>query len=176
MSRRKRNPICQIFHQKIISESFDENWWNGGCFSKISRTRKTTFLTLASPRGYTLYLKALIKVSKVSWTSHLSYKILRSSFQTKVRNKLHFSKKTPPKSLGTKNPQRFVLFFDTAKNKKVNKQSNFNTNFYIWQPVQMTWSRHKYITQFESDCGYFSLICLDDRFIKWGWWHFLTRT
>ena len=33
-------------------------------------------------------------------------------------------------------------FFDTAKNKQVNKQSNFDTNFYICQPVQMTWSIH----------------------------------
>jgi hypothetical protein len=36
------------------------------------------------------------------------------------------------------------FFFETAKNKKVNKQSNFNANFYMWQPVQMTWSRHKF--------------------------------
>ena len=34
------------------------------------------FLTLAPPSGYALNLKVLIKVSKVSWTSQLSYEIL----------------------------------------------------------------------------------------------------
>ena len=34
------------------------------------------------------------------------------------------------------------FFFETAKNKKVNKQSNFDTNFNVWQPVQMTWTAH----------------------------------
>ena len=41
------------------------------------------FLTLVEPRGYGLNLKALIKESKVSWTSQLSYEILRSSFLQK---------------------------------------------------------------------------------------------
>ena len=41
-------------------------------------------LTLAPFSGYALNLKALIKVSKVSWTSQLSYEeILRSSFERK---------------------------------------------------------------------------------------------
>ena len=42
------------------------------------------FLNLANfapPSGYALNLKALIKVSKVSWTSQLSYEILRSSLE-----------------------------------------------------------------------------------------------
>ena len=39
------------------------------------------FLTLAPPSGYALNLKALTKVSKVSWTSQLSYEILRSSLE-----------------------------------------------------------------------------------------------
>ena len=44
-------------------------------------------------------LKALIKVSKVSWTSQLSYELLRSSFERKF-DKTNFvsPKKTPPKS------------------------------------------------------------------------------
>ena len=41
-------------------------------------------LTLAPPSSYALNLKALIKVSKVSWRSQLSYEILRSSFERKV--------------------------------------------------------------------------------------------
>ena len=57
------------------------------------------FLTLAPPSGYALNLKALIKVSKVSWTSQLSYEMLRSSFEIKF-DKTNFisPKRTPPKS------------------------------------------------------------------------------
>jgi hypothetical protein len=40
-------------------------------------------LTLASPSGYALNLKSLIKVSKVSWTIQLSYGLLRSSLEQK---------------------------------------------------------------------------------------------
>ena len=40
-------------------------------------------LILAPPKGYALNLKALIKVSKVSWTFQLSYGILRFSFERK---------------------------------------------------------------------------------------------
>ena len=36
------------------------------------------FLTLAPTSGYILNLKALIKVSKINWTSQLSYKVLWS--------------------------------------------------------------------------------------------------
>ena len=46
-----------------------------------------------------LNLKALVKVSKVSWTSQLSYELLRSSFDRKFDNTNFVSpKKTPPKS------------------------------------------------------------------------------
>ena len=41
------------------------------------------FLTLAPPSGYALNLKSLINVSKVSWTSQLSYETLRSSLERK---------------------------------------------------------------------------------------------
>ena len=41
------------------------------------------FLTLAPPSGYALNLKALIKMSKVSWTSQLLYEIIRPSFERK---------------------------------------------------------------------------------------------
>ena len=61
------------------------------------------FLTLAPPSGYALNLKVLIKVSKVSWRSQLSYEILKSSFERKF-DKTNFvsPKKTPPKSLRSK--------------------------------------------------------------------------
>ena len=57
------------------------------------------FLTIAPLNSYALNLKALIKVSKVSWTSQLSYELLRSSFERKF-DKTNFvsPKKTPPKS------------------------------------------------------------------------------
>ena len=48
------------------------------------------FLNLAPPSDYALILKALMKVSKVSWTSFIWKKIWQDKF--------HFSKKTPPKS------------------------------------------------------------------------------
>ena len=57
------------------------------------------FLNLAYFIGNALNLKTLIKVSKVSWTSQLSYEILRSSFERKF-DKANFisPKRTPPKS------------------------------------------------------------------------------
>ena len=57
------------------------------------------FLNLAPPSGYALNLKGLIKVSKVSRTSQLSYEILRISFERKF-DKTNFisPKRTPPNS------------------------------------------------------------------------------
>ena len=70
MIRWKKNTICQIFHQI----KFRKFWW------KLTKWRmnfaQRTILTLAPPIGYTLNLKALIKVSKNSWTSQLSYRVL----------------------------------------------------------------------------------------------------
>ena len=56
-------------------------------------------LTLVPSSGYALNPKALIKVSKDSWTSQLSYEILRSLFERQF-DKTNFisPKKTPPKS------------------------------------------------------------------------------
>ena len=57
-------------------------------------------LTLPPPSSYNLNLKAFIKVSKVSWIYQPSYKVLWSSFERKFwKDKLNFSKKTPPKAL-----------------------------------------------------------------------------
>ena len=52
-------------------------------FLNLANFASHAFLTLAPPSGYALNLKALIKVSKVSRTSQLSYEILRSSFERK---------------------------------------------------------------------------------------------
>ena len=57
------------------------------------------FLNLAPPSGYALNLKGLIKVSKVSRTSQLSYEILRTSFERKFDKTNFISlKKKPSKS------------------------------------------------------------------------------
>ena len=87
MIRLKKNPISQIFHPTKILMKIDK------------MADVFVNLILVPPRGYNLFPKALIKVSKVSWTSHLSYKTLWSSFQRKWRkDKLNFSQKTPSKS------------------------------------------------------------------------------
>ena len=74
------------------------------------------FLTLAQPSCYALDLKSLIKASKVSWTSQLSYEILRSSLERKF-DKTNFisPKKTPPKSpcvLGLKTPGAISILLE----------------------------------------------------------------
>ena len=59
-------------------------------------------LTLVPPNGYALNLKALVKVSKVSWTYQLSFAILRSSFERKFDNtNLIFLKKHLLKAIVT---------------------------------------------------------------------------
>ena len=53
-----------------------------------------TYFTLVPPSSYTWNIKALTKVSKVSWSYQLSYKLLWSSFQRTFRKeKLYFSQK-----------------------------------------------------------------------------------
>jgi hypothetical protein len=68
-------------------------------FLNSANFAKHTFSTLATPSGFALNLKALIKASMVSWTSQLSYEMLRSSFDRKF-DKTNFisPKRTPPKS------------------------------------------------------------------------------
>jgi hypothetical protein len=81
----KKKRICQIFHQKKIRKF----WWKlkieemADFFLNSANFAPHAFLTLAPPSGYALNLKALIQVSKVSWTSQLSYEILKSSFERK---------------------------------------------------------------------------------------------
>ena len=53
-------------------------------FLNLTNFAQYALLTLAPPSNYTLNIKALIKMSKVSSTSQLSYKVLRSSFERKI--------------------------------------------------------------------------------------------
>ena len=62
--------------------SFNPKGGGGGI--KVSHL-PNALLTLAPPSDYDLNLEALIKVSKVSSTSQLSYEILKSSFERKFR-------------------------------------------------------------------------------------------
>ena len=70
----KKEPDLSDLSPKKFSESFEENWGNS---------------------GYALNLKALINVSKVSWTSKLSYEIVRSSFERKFDKANLISPKKP---------------------------------------------------------------------------------
>ena len=97
--QRKKKTICEIFHQKKIQKVLMKIEEMADVFLNSANFASHAFLTLAPPSGYALNLKALIKVSKVSWTSQLSYEILRSSFERKF-DKTNFisPKRTPPKS------------------------------------------------------------------------------
>ena len=97
--QRKQKTICQIFHQKKIQKVLMKIEEMADVFLNSANFAPHAFLTLAPPSGYALNLKVLIKVSKVSWRSQLSYEILRSSFERKF-DKTNFisPKKTPPKS------------------------------------------------------------------------------
>ena len=74
-------------------EEMADVFWN------LANFAKHRILTLAPPRSYALNLRALIKVSKVSWTSQLLYEILRSSLKIQFDMTNFISpKSTPPKS------------------------------------------------------------------------------
>ena len=97
--QKKKKTICQIFHQKKIWKVLMKIEEMADIFLNSANFASHAFLTSAPPSGYALNLKILIKVSKVSWTSQLSYELLRSSFERKF-DKTNFvsPKKTPPKS------------------------------------------------------------------------------
>ena len=60
-------------------------------FINLANFAPHTFFTLAPPSTYLLNQKTLTKVSKVNWSSQLSYKILWFSFERKFsKDKLHF--------------------------------------------------------------------------------------
>ena len=112
--RRKRT----WFDKSFTKKKFRKFWWKlkkwPTFFLNLANFVKHTFLTLAPPSHYALNLKALIKVSKVSWTSQLSYEIHRSSFERKFAKANFISpKKTPPKSphrLGLNWPKNINMF------------------------------------------------------------------
>ena len=97
--QKKKNTICQIFHQKKIWKVLMKIEEMADIFLNLANFASHAFLTSAPPSGYALNLKILIKVSKVSCTSQLSYELLRFSFERKF-DKTNFvsPKKTPPKS------------------------------------------------------------------------------
>ena len=97
--QKKKKTICQIFHQKKIWKVLMKIEEMADIFLNSANFASHAFLTSAPPSGYALNLKIMIKVSKVSWTSQLSYELLRSSFKIKF-DKTNFisPKKTPPKS------------------------------------------------------------------------------
>ena len=70
-------------------------WWKmADVFLNSAIFWQHVFSTLAPPSSYTMNLKTLTKVPKVSWTSKVSYEILYDSFEWKFRkDKLHLSQK-----------------------------------------------------------------------------------
>ena len=97
--KRKKKMICEIFHQKKNQKVLMKIEEMADVFLNSANFASHAFLTLAPPSGYALNLKALIKVSKVSWTSQLSYWILWFSFERKFKkDKIHFSEKPHPKT------------------------------------------------------------------------------
>ena len=101
--------IYQNFHQKKKkSECLNENKEMADVFLNLANFPKHALLTLAPPSGYALNLKALIKVSKVSWISQLSYEILGSSLERKF-DKTNF---ISPKSTPSKSPGLFSSKFE----------------------------------------------------------------
>ena len=98
--QKKKKTICQIFHQKKIQKVLMKIEEMVDVFLNSANFAAHAFFTLAPPSSYALNLKALIKVSKVSWTSQLSYEMLRSSFERKFDETNIISPKRTPPSLG----------------------------------------------------------------------------
>ena len=72
----KKKTICEIFHQKKIQKVLMKIEEMADVFLISVNFALHPLLTLAPHSGYALNLKALIKASKVSCTSLLSYEIL----------------------------------------------------------------------------------------------------
>ena len=64
--QRKKKTISEIFHQNEIQKVLKKIEEMEDVFLNSANFASYAFLTLAPPSGYTLNLKALIKVSKVS--------------------------------------------------------------------------------------------------------------
>ena len=77
-------------------------------FLNLANVAPHAFLTLATPNRYALNLKELIKVSKVSWTSQLSYEILKSSLERQFDKSNFHPKSTTQNNPGLLGLTRFV--------------------------------------------------------------------
>ena len=97
-----------MFNQKKIQKVLMKIEEMADVFLNSANFAPHALLNLAPPSGYTLKLKTLIKVSKVSWTSQLSYEILRSSFESKF-DKTNFI--SPKKNTSQKPGLFWVKFF-----------------------------------------------------------------
>ena len=81
--QKKKKTICQIFHQKKNQNLLIKIEETADVFLNSANFVQHAFLTLAPPSGFALNLQALIKVSRVSWTSQLSYEIFTSPLEKK---------------------------------------------------------------------------------------------
>ena len=83
--------LLNFFWWKLFDVSFHQNiqkvFMNieemANVFRNSANFAPHACLTIAPLNGYALNLQALIKVSKVGWTSQLLYEILRSLFERK---------------------------------------------------------------------------------------------
>ena len=113
-------------------------------FLNLANFAPHAFLTLAPPSGYALNLKALIKVSKVSWTSQILYEILRSSFERKF-DKTNFisPKRTPQNNPGLLGNFECILpshlfAFSNGVTKLVSKKVLISTKFLLCRSDPMS--------------------------------------
>ena len=107
-----------------MPESFDQNWQNGGCFSKISGTQKYIVLILVPPSRYDLNLKTLNEVSKLAehFSFHMKYFDLDLKEKSERKNFIS-SKKTPGlfRVKGQTNSKWFFKKTNLASKKQTNK-------------------------------------------------------
>ena len=94
MKKWKYNSIWKIFHQQKIQKVLMKIDEMADVFLNSANFWQHAFSNLAPSSSYTMNLKTLTKVSKLSWASQFSYEILYSSFEWKFRkDKFHFSQK-----------------------------------------------------------------------------------
>ena len=107
----KKTQFVRSFTKKNFRKFFIKIEEMADIFLNSANFAKHTFSTLAQPSGYALNLKALIKVSKVSLTSWLSYEILRSLFERKFdKANFIFLKETSQKPVSFRVKIIFVPF------------------------------------------------------------------
>ena len=121
----------------------------GNVFLNLANFASQAFLTLAPPSGYALNLKALIKVSKVSWISQLSYEILRSSFERKFGK----TKLLPGHSgLRGLNHKLLEMFSDMKARGPVQRWANFWKEKYLVLQKLFAWLIARLFHNQEKSC------------------------